>query len=80
MEISHPNRPALTVEELEELNKLRSVVERASADGVINKSEREQIMAALGANGKVTFEELELLRTLLNDKVANGDLVLDYGR
>ncbi len=80
MEISHPNRPELTVEELKELDKLRSAIERASADGVINKGEREQIMAILGANGKVTFEELELLRTLLNDKVADGEIVLDYGR
>lgn len=77
MEISHPNRE-LTTEEQRELEKLRKVIERASADGVITKSERDQITAAMASDGKVMYEELNLVRTLIHEKVSKGELTLDY--
>ncbi|HEY9657122.1 MAG TPA: hypothetical protein V6C65_01565 [Allocoleopsis sp.] len=78
MEISHPHQRELTVEEQQELDKLRAIIERASADGVITKAERDRIAAAMRADGKVTLEELTLVRTLIQEKVANGELVYDY--
>ncbi len=78
MEISHPHRRELTPEEQKELEKLRKVIERATADGVITRGERDQIAAAIRTDGKVTFEELALIRTLVHEKVASGELVLGY--
>lgn len=78
MEISHPHQRELTVEEQQELDKLRAIIERASADGVITKAERDRISAAMRVDGKVTLEELTLVRTLIHEKVANGELVYDY--
>lgn len=78
MEISHPHQRELTVEEQQELDKLRAIIERASVDGVITKAERDRIAAAMRADGKVTLEELTLVRTLIQEKVANGELVYDY--
>ncbi|WP_416668504.1 hypothetical protein [Egbenema bharatensis] len=78
MEISHPHRRELTVEEQQELDKLRQLIERVSADGVITRAERDQISAALRADGKVTYEELSLVRTLVQEKVAQGELTLNY--
>ncbi len=78
MEISHPHQRELTVEEQQELDKLRIIIERASADGVITRAERDRIAAAMRADGKVTLEELTLVRTLIQEKVANGELVYDY--
>jgi hypothetical protein len=63
MEISRPNQAELTAEEQQELEKLRAIIEQASVDGVITK---------------VTLEELELVRTLITEKVSKGELVLDY--
>ncbi|MBF2048179.1 MAG: hypothetical protein EDM05_046345 [Leptolyngbya sp. IPPAS B-1204] len=78
MEISRPNQQELSASEQQELEKLKTIVERAAADGVITRAERDQISAAIRANGKVTVAELELVRTLLRDKVERGELTLDY--
>lgn len=78
MEISHPNRAELTPEEQQELEKLRELVERVSADGVLTKAERDRISAAIHADKKVTVEELNLVRTLLREKVDSGELTMDY--
>ncbi|CCH92028.1 conserved hypothetical protein [Microcystis aeruginosa PCC 9432] len=78
MEISRPNQAELTAEEHQELEKLRAIIEQASADGVITQGEKERITLAMKADGKVTLEELELVRTLISEKVSKGELVLDY--
>jgi uncharacterized membrane protein YebE (DUF533 family) len=78
MEISHPHHRELTVEEQQELDKLRKVIEQASSDGVISKAERDRITTVMRTDGKVTYEELDLVRTLIHEKVASGELALDY--
>lgn len=80
MEISYPSRPEseLSPEELQELDKLRKVIEKASADGIITRGERDRITATMREDGKVTAEELGLVRTLIQEKVAKGELHLDY--
>ncbi|TRU36354.1 MAG: hypothetical protein EWV50_00265 [Microcystis aeruginosa Ma_MB_F_20061100_S20] len=78
MEISRPNQVELTTEEQQELEKLRSIIEQASVDGVITQGERERIALTMRSDGKVTLEELELVRTLITEKVNKGELVLDY--
>lgn len=78
MEISHPDQRDLTVEEQRELDKLRKIIEQAAADGVITKGERDRIATAMRADGKVTHAELMLVRTLIQEKVAKGELALDY--
>jgi uncharacterized membrane protein YebE (DUF533 family) len=64
----------LSAEEQQELDNLRQIVERAIADGVLTQDERDAITAAMRADGKVTFEELDLVRKLVSDKVAAGEL------
>jgi len=64
----------LTPEEQQELDKLKQIVEKAIADGVLTEAERNEITAAMKADGKVTFEELEMVRQLVCDKVATGEL------
>jgi hypothetical protein len=48
------------------------------ADGILTRYERDRISAAMRADGKVTVEELELARTLMQEKAAKGELRLDY--
>ena len=78
MEISRPNQVELTAEEQQELEKLRAIIEQASLDGVITQGERERIALTMRSDGKVTLEELQLVRTLITEKVSKGELVLDY--
>lgn len=78
MEMTRPDQPELTAEEQQELEKLRKIIEKASADGVITKGERDRVAVAMRSDGKVTCEELNLVRTLIHEKVAKGELVLDY--
>jgi uncharacterized protein YqhQ len=69
--------PELTAEEQQELANLRKVIEKAVADGVLTEAERFQITAAMQADGQITYEELELVRQLVCNKVALGDLQAD---
>lgn len=64
----------LTPEEQQELEKLKQVVEKAISDDVLTQEERNEITAAMKADGKITFEELEMVRQLVCDKVASGEL------
>ncbi|MBD1919241.1 MULTISPECIES: hypothetical protein [Cyanophyceae] len=67
----------LSAEEQQELDTLRQIIEQAIADGVLTQAERDAITATMRADGKVTFEELELVRRVVNDKVAAGELKLE---
>lgn len=78
MEISHPNQPELTPAERQELEYLRGVIERAIADGVFTKGERDRVSALLSSQHNVLVEELTLIREMVRDKAASGELTLDY--
>ncbi|WP_035991257.1 hypothetical protein [Leptolyngbya sp. KIOST-1] len=67
----------LSAEEQRELESLRQTIEQAIADGVLTQSERDAITAAMKADGKVTYEELEMVRQLVSEKVASGELQLE---
>ena len=71
-------RPQPSYEEIQELRKLKKVIEQASADGVISKDERERISSIIYADGKVIPEELEMLTEMIHIRVQTGELVLDY--
>jgi uncharacterized membrane protein YebE (DUF533 family) len=78
MKIEDSNRRELTPQEQQELEKLRTIIKVAMEDGILTRYERDRISAAMRADGKVTYEELELARTLMREKAANGELRLDY--
>ncbi len=67
----------LSVDEQQELDTLRQIIDQAIADGVLTQAERDAITATMRADGKVTFEELALVRRLVSDKVAAGELKLE---
>ncbi len=74
MEISRPQAPAPTPEELEDLEKLKAVIDRAVADGKITQGELAQIRAVTTHDGKITPQEVELYRTLIIEKINKGEL------
>ncbi len=74
MKISRPQDREPTLQELQELEKLKKIIDRVIADGKLMGTEFELIKAVIRADKKVTYEELELIRTLIYNKIDNGEL------
>lgn len=66
------------LEDAKHLEKLKSVIEQAIADGKVTAQEMRMIKAIIWSNGTVSAEELDLVRELIHEKVANGELVYDW--
>jgi uncharacterized membrane protein YebE (DUF533 family) len=78
MKFSRTSTNAPSPAELQDLEKLKAIIESAIADGKISKQEMELIRAAMNADKKVSFEELELCRTLIWEKIQAGELEYDW--
>ncbi|BAU63793.1 hypothetical protein STA3757_11610 [Stanieria sp. NIES-3757] len=74
MEISHPQDREPTREELQELEKLKAIIERATEDGKLTEVEFASIKDAIRADRKASVEELQLVRKLIDEKIARGEL------
>ncbi len=74
MKIERSNNQEPTPEDLQELERLKRVIEAAIADGKLSTDEINQIRAQAKADGKVTVEEVQLYRQLITEKIASGEL------
>jgi hypothetical protein len=74
MKMERPNPQPLSPEELQDLEKLRTLLEQAIADGYVTADELNAARARMSADGKVLFEEIELLQQLVWDKVQSGEI------
>ena len=74
MKVSRPQDQELTPEELQELEKLKALIERVTEDGKLTGLEFERIKDAIRADKKVTVEELQLVRKLIDEKITSGEL------
>jgi uncharacterized membrane protein YebE (DUF533 family) len=77
---SHPQKP--TSKEVQELEKLKARIDRAVANGKISGQEMEDIKNEILTDGKGSSEqmyrELELYRTLVEQKLETGDLEQEW--
>lgn len=76
MEVEHPNAAPPTAADQEVLEKLKQVVEQALADGKVSRDEMARIKAVLYSNGKVTVQELGLVKKMVRELL--GDAALEY--
>jgi uncharacterized membrane protein YebE (DUF533 family) len=74
MKMESPNSKPLSPEELQDLETLRAMLERAIADGYVTADEMDAIKAKMGADGKVLFEEIALCQKLVWDKIQKGEI------
>ncbi|MDG2615809.1 hypothetical protein P7L53_06075 [Thermoleptolyngbya sichuanensis XZ-Cy5] len=79
MEIERPNAKPLTREDLANLDRLKAVIERAIADGVLTADEQDRIKQIINHDHIVSPEEMEMVQTLIWDKLSSGELVRDWG-
>lgn len=78
MKVSHPNAKEPSSEELKDLDRLRTLLTQAIADGRLSKQEMARIQASIHADGKVSVEELELCRELIWKKIEQGELEFEW--
>ncbi|MFM7579536.1 MAG: hypothetical protein ACKO5Q_21705 [Microcystaceae cyanobacterium] len=79
MQFTRNNQP-LTPEEQEELGRLKVMVEKAIADGILSKTEEDMIRSAvLSHHGthELYYQELQMCRELITEKVNQGLLVAE---
>ncbi len=78
MEILNNLSLDLNPEDLQELEKLQAVIERAIADGKLFPEEMEAIKTQIFADGKVTSQELALCRELITKKLNQSELIQEW--
>ncbi|RZM77749.1 hypothetical protein [Leptolyngbya iicbica] len=65
---------ALPPDDPQHLSRLRSLIERVMADGKISAAEATELRAALIADGQVTPDEMDLIRTVMKKHLGDGHL------
>lgn len=78
MEVERPGAKEPTAAELQDLEKLKAILERAIADGVISPSEVQAFKTQAWADGKITPQELDLYQDLVLSKIQSGELVWSF--
>ena len=76
MKIERPNSSDLTPEELTQLEKLKTLIQQAMADGKFSQGEIQRVREFIHADRKVTFEELQTIRTTVREVL--GDIPPEY--
>ncbi|MEC4815746.1 MAG: hypothetical protein SAK29_21090 [Scytonema sp. PMC 1069.18] len=78
MKIIRPNAKEPTTEEVQELEKLRAMIENAVKDGVLTHQEVQDINLAILAHRELgadwLYREFELYREIITAKMQKGEL------
>lgn len=77
MQIEFPNAKPLTPEDEKHLQALQALIEKAAEDGVLTSAEVVLIRDAIAANKKLLPEEVMMVKNLIRDKLAAGQLEVD---
>ena len=80
MKVERPNAPELTPEEKKELERLKGIIESAISDGIISNSEYDNIRNTVlekNPSPELLYQELELYRQLVTEKVKAGILITE---
>ncbi|MBO9999600.1 MAG: hypothetical protein J7641_11435 [Cyanobacteria bacterium SID2] len=75
MEIYSSRRQNSSPDEKRDFSALVEKARRALEDGVVSRDERDSIVAAIYADGKVSVEECELFRTI-QEKIWQGEILI----
>lgn len=78
MKIERPNHRPLEKADLAQLEVLKQVIEKAIADGVVTKAERDRIQRTVWADGKVLPQELDMVQDMVWSKIESGELQMEW--
>ncbi|MEO1095450.1 MAG: hypothetical protein AAFX01_11180 [Cyanobacteria bacterium J06638_28] len=76
MELESKEPDQTVTDDSEHLARLRSLVQRVMEDGKISSEEALELRAALMADGKITPDELDIIRTVMREQL--GDQPLEF--
>ncbi|MBF2075123.1 MAG: hypothetical protein IGS50_15380 [Synechococcales cyanobacterium C42_A2020_086] len=74
MQISRPHATTPTPQELRDLEKLKTVILQAIADGKLTGDEMQSIQRTAWIEGKARPEELHLISIMVTQKIREGEL------
>ncbi len=74
MNAPNPSSASPPSDDPQHLSRLQSLIERIMADGKISASEATELRAALIADGQVSPDEMELIRTVMKKYLGDGHL------
>ncbi|MGC9505224.1 hypothetical protein [Baaleninema sp.] len=75
MEIHSSRQENLSPQEQRDLSALSEQAKRALEDGVISREERDALVAAIYADGKVSVEECAIFREI-QEKIWQGEILI----
>ncbi|HIK46745.1 MAG TPA: hypothetical protein IGR64_18005 [Leptolyngbyaceae cyanobacterium M65_K2018_010] len=78
MKIERPNARPLSHADLDQLDTLRAVCEKAIADGVLTQAESSHIQSVLWADGQAIPQELNVIQALIWNKLQSGELMMEW--
>lgn len=78
MEIDQPNTTPPSLKELQDLEKLKAIIEHATADGKLTEAELQTIKTAIQKDRKISPQELNLVQKLIYEKLQRGDLEMSW--
>ncbi|WP_017661711.1 hypothetical protein [Baaleninema simplex] len=75
MEIYSSRQQNLSPQEERDLSALAEQAKRALEDGVVSREERDALIAAIYADGKVSVEECAIFREI-QEKIWDGEILI----
>ena len=78
MEVDQHSTKSPSLAELKDLEKLKTTIEQATADGLLTEVEIQTIKAVIRKDGKITPQELDLVQQLIYKKLQNGELEMSW--
>lgn len=73
-----PSPRANPISEDQHLDRLQRVIEQATADGKLTQLEINRIKSIVWSDGEVSPEELEMVNKLVKEKIASGELAIEW--
>jgi uncharacterized tellurite resistance protein B-like protein len=77
MEVQRPNQ-SVSLDDLKDLEKLKAIIEKATADGKLTEAEIQTVRTVIYADGQITPQEMELVQQLIYDKLQSGELEMSW--
>lgn len=78
MDIQPSPRANPISEDQQHLDRLQRVIEQATADGKLTQLEINRIKSIVWSDDEVSPEELEMVNKLVKEKIASGELAIEW--
>lgn len=78
MKVEYSDDHSLSPEDAAHLAKLKAYVQEALANGRLSRDEADHIQQLMKEDGKVTVEELRMIKATIREMLGGADLEFDW--